>query len=137
MQPVKTKLACQYARLKTDQLCENLMYYARSILRKNKTTLLTWPTDIKIEIKVFELYYKIILHVQSLIEKDTTLERDMELLVSESNFNVKMGIVYRSERKRIVRSQLHLIDKVTALLQRWNSPISKAQFNAQVLDKTD
>ncbi len=61
----------------------------------------------------------------------------MELLGSEKNFNVKMGIVYRSERKRIVRSQIHLVDKVTALLQRCASPISKTEFNATVLDKTD
>jgi hypothetical protein len=83
------------------------------------------------------MYRRILIYLKQVLEEDTTLERDMELLVSESNFNVKMGIVYRSERKRIIRSQLHLIDKVTALLQRCNSPISKAEFNAYVLDKTD
>jgi hypothetical protein len=82
------------------------------------------------------MYKRILIYLKQVLEEDTTLERDMELLESESNFNVKMGIVYRSERKRIIHSQLHLLTHVTVLLQRCTAPISKTQFNAKVLEQT-
>ena len=51
-----------------------------------------------------EMYKKFIYYVQTLIEDETSLEQDEELLSSELNWNIKMAIVYRSDRKRIVRS---------------------------------
>ena len=47
-----------------------------------------------------------------------------------------MGIVYRSERKRIIRSQINLVYKVQQVLLKCANPMSKPEFNKLVLEKT-
>ena len=49
---------------------------------------------------------------------------------------MKMGILYRSERKRIIRSQCDLIYKVEQVLLKCASPMTKTEFNKLVLEKT-
>jgi hypothetical protein len=48
-----------------------------------------------------------------------------------------MGIVYRSERKRILRSQLHLVQVIKSLLDKCAAIKTKMQFNELVLEKTE
>jgi len=46
------------------------------------------------------------------IEFKSKLEEDLDLLKGELPWSVRMAVVYRSERKKIVRNQIRLIDKV-------------------------
>jgi|688.fasta_scaffold2612139_1 hypothetical protein len=48
-----------------------------------------------------------------------------------------MGIVYRAERKRIVRSQIHLINLIINVVTSCANPLSKQEFNGIVLNKTE
>ena len=79
--------------------------------------MLTKPRDCLFEVYVFGIYKQILEHVQGTLENNTSLEKDQELLAEEINWNVKMAIVYRVERKKIIRSQLNLIEKVLAELK--------------------
>lgn len=71
----------------------------------------TKVTDLATERRVFDLYKRIVLHVLKRLESKTTLEEDLQLLCSEEldDWKMRTAIVYRSERKKILHSQLHLI----------------------------
>lgn len=122
--PFRKKMLCQYARLKTDQLSDKLLYFLRSVLRPHADTLLTRPTSIEMELAVFSKYNQVLAYLLQLLEEDTTLEQDLKLMEHEKNFNMLMGIVYRSERKRIIHSQIHLVHMVTAILTACQSPLT-------------
>jgi hypothetical protein len=112
----KNLVESQYARLKTDQLSDKLLYFIRSLHRNTQKAHITRPIDVGSEEKVIKKYIKVIEHLKDQLEKETTLEQDLELLESEQNFQIKIGIVYRSENKRIIRSQLHLANKIHSVL---------------------
>ena len=63
------------------------------------------------ERKVLELYKKVLIHVLQHTESKSTLEEDLQLLCSEelTDWKLRMCVIYRSERKKILHSQLHLI----------------------------
>lgn len=42
-----------------------------------------------------EMYKKFVYYVKNLLEEDITLETDDELMRAETNWNIKMAIVYR------------------------------------------
>ena len=133
--PRRKKTQSQYARLKTDQLCNNLLYIIRANLKQ--ADLLTRPKNVQAEIKVMNMYKNIVTYLSKQLEDETTLEKDNELLVQEKNWNIKMGILYRAERKRIVRSQIHLINQVISIVTSCLNPLSKQEFNSIVLNKTE
>lgn len=92
--------------------------------------LLSRPTNVLVELSVIKMYRSILLYVQSQLEEDTTLEQDLDLLKVEGNFYRKMAIVYRSERKKIVRNQLSLITWLIEILRTVSKEtLSKTQFN--------
>ena len=62
--PYHTKMHCQYARLKTDQLSDKLVYTIRKMLRSNTTDFLTKPTEIEVEVRVMEMYRKVLGYLQ-------------------------------------------------------------------------
>ena len=68
--------------------------------------------DLDQERKVLELYKKILIFVLRKTEAITTLEYDLQLLCSEdqlTDWQMRFAVIYRSERKKILHSQLHLI----------------------------
>ena len=72
----------------------------------------TKVTDLVVERKMLELYKNLMIHVLKNIEKKTTLEEDIDLLCSDelTDYQMRFAVIYRSERKKIIHSQLHLID---------------------------
>ena len=74
--------------------------------------MLTRPRDLFFEVFVFSIYLKVLEYVKVGIEMKTTLEKDLELLKTDLDWKLRMVIVYRVERKKIIRSQLRLIEKV-------------------------
>lgn len=113
-----TKNLCQIFRLKNDQICDVLVHYLRSVCRerflsKNKTLLdimpqhliMTRPRDIFYEMFVFGYYKNVVDYVKRALDLKSTLEMDIELLKSSDlSWHKRMAIVYRSERKKIVRN---------------------------------
>ncbi len=71
---------------------------------------------------IFELYVftydlHILRFVQSEQSKVSTLEEDMALLRDEAiEFEMRMAVTYRSERKKILRSQIALVMKTIDVL---------------------
>ena len=74
--------------------------------------MLTRPRDLFFEVFVFSMYLKVLEYVKVGMEMKTTLEKDLQLLKTDLDWKLKMVIVYRVERKKIIRSQLRLIEKV-------------------------
>lgn len=74
--------------------------------------MLTRPRDLFFEVFVFSMYLKVLEYVKVGMEMKTTLEKDLELLKTDLDWKLRMVIVYRVERKKIIRSQLRLIEKV-------------------------
>lgn len=71
----------------------------------------TKVTDLEEERTVLRLYHKTLVHILKHFEAKTTLQQDLELLCSEelSDWKMRFVLIYRSERKKIIHSQLHLI----------------------------
>ena len=71
------------------------------------------------ERRVFELYKSILIYILADLEKQTTLQQDLELLGSEdlTNWQMKIAVIYRSERKKIIHAQLHLVTWMQHVLQ--------------------
>ena len=74
--------------------------------------MLTKPRDLFYEVFTFSFYKNVLEYVKLGMEMKSSLEKDQELLKQDMDWNLRMAIVYRSERKKIIRSQLHLIEKV-------------------------
>lgn len=71
----------------------------------------TKVTDLDMERRVFDLYKRFLIYILKRFEAETTLEQDMILLNSDelTDWKMRTAIIYRSERKKILHSQLHLI----------------------------
>ena len=85
---------------------------------------MTRPTNLFFEMYVFNLYLMCLNYLQNDLNMVSTLENDMELLARGENgctkkpidFELRMAVVYRSEKKKILRSQIALIKKVISVL---------------------
>ena len=71
----------------------------------------TQVRDLDVERRVFDLYKRLLVHVLKKVEAKTTLEQDMLQLASDdlTDWQMRVAIIYRSERKKILHSQLHLV----------------------------
>ena len=71
----------------------------------------TVVTDLEEERTVLRLYHKALVHILKHFEAQTTLEQDLEQLCSDelTDWKMRFVLIYRSERKKIIHSQLHLI----------------------------
>ena len=78
----------------------------------------TRVTDLDEERTVLKLYHKTLLHLLKHYEAQTTLEQDLDELSSPelSDWKMRFALIYRSERKKIIHSQLHLISWLEHLL---------------------
>lgn len=75
------------------------------------------------EIYVFKFYLEILNFVKATMTRNkSTLEEDLDLLEEGPDrpvmgFTLRMAIMYRSEKKKIIYSQIHLIQKVLSILR--------------------
>jgi len=126
-----------------DQICEVMIAVLRSVCKKsffniqsrknaiNKTStnfvrklLISRPTTILYEQFVMTYYLQVCNFIQLQMNKVSTLEQDLEMLKRGEpghpgqplEFRVRMAVVYRSEKKKILRSQINLIQKVQHVL---------------------
>lgn len=90
-----------------------------------KRILLTRPTNLFYERYVFSFYLQVLRYIADKLEQKATLEEDLELLsrgepgnpLPAISFELRMAVVYRSEKKKIIRSQINLIQKVSTVLK--------------------
>lgn len=95
-----------------------LLFAADGKLTENKEVF-THASDLEKEKEILAAYQKIIEHVLHKAEETTTLQQDLELIVStEMSTNMRYVLIYRSERKKIIHSQLHLITFLQRVLVR-------------------
>ena len=85
--------------------------------------LLTRPTNLFFEMYVFNYYQQVLVHINDQMNKVSSLEDDLELLREAPDkkpisWTFRMAVVYRSEKKKILRSQLNIIKKVNTVLER-------------------
>ena len=129
-------------RLKKNQICEVLISYLRTFCKKSffaeqmsrdpewqgpqKRLLITRPTNLKYELYCFKYYLQIVHFLSDHFSRVATLEEDLELLTSgepgsalpQIPFQLRMAVVYRSEKKKILRSQENLVRKIIEVLKR-------------------
>lgn len=91
----------------------------------NKRILLTRPTNLFYEQYIFSFYLQVLKYVMDQLNNVATLEQDFELLdrgepgnpLPPISFEMRMAVVYRAEKKKIIRSQINLIQKVLQVLR--------------------
>ena len=68
---------------------------------------------------MFTKYLLVLNYLRDNLYKLSTLEKDQELLSSKEPmcWMYRMAIVYRSEKKLILQSQIHIIGKVLSILE--------------------
>lgn len=88
-------------------------------LSREEALNFTKVADLNEERKVASMYKELLLHVLKIAEYKTTLAQDMELLSSEdlNDWKMRFAVIYRSERKKIIHSQLHVIDWIINVLR--------------------
>lgn len=95
---------------------------------------MTKPTNLFYEMYVFNFYQQTLTFIQDQLNKLSTLEEDLELLKDKPgkqlNWQYRMAVVYRSEKKKILRSQINIIKKVNSVLQNVESTLIQKGFDA-------
>ena len=148
----------QEIRLKVDQLNEVLLCYIRSCLKeeflrqnpkiKHHEILITRVTNLDFESLCLAKYEEMIDFFVSNTERHSTLEADQELLSFgqpgsnphkafvdlKLSTNQRFAVIYRSERKKILRSQLFLIAWMRSLLEQSYKVRSLLSVNAPRAD---
>ena len=112
--------------LKNNQLNVVLLAYLRSLLKKayygaktEDVVRLTRVTDLKFELYCLEFYEQLVNHLVETYEQFSTLEHDMDLLSKPfDSYYRKMAVLFRSERKKIIRSQRTVVRFVIKLIQK-------------------
>lgn len=110
----------QEIKLKSNQLNEALISYLRIMIKeeyfninrgtKGKGILISQPVDLHYEIHCLEKYLEMMEVVLNQLQTMSTLDQDISLLNDPSVLgSTRMAIVYRSERKKILDSQIKLI----------------------------
>ena len=79
-----------------------------------RKVLLTVPKNLSYERYVMMFYRGILEFLKARDEKETTLIEDLDLLVEGPDkpvmsFQLRMAITFRSDQKKIVESQIHII----------------------------
>ena len=95
------------------------MCYLRSLKSKNLCKL----CDLELEIWVLTQYQDT---VQKHIDvQKSSLEDDQKLLEGELDFEIRMAVVYRSEKKKILRSQLMMVKYLLDVLKKTQEDASR------------
>ena len=96
--------------------------------------MLSEPVDIQFETYVLQFYREIVKGFSKAAEKMTTLEVDLAMLAGQTNVKMELtaeqrfAVIYRSERKQILRSQLELAEFLLQLLNKVSKPCSDKAF---------
>jgi len=87
-------------------ICRERFFLENKPLLDIKPThiILTRPRDLFYEAYVFRGYKAVLEFVKLDIEFKSKLEDDLELLKGDLKWHVRMAVVYRVERKKIVRN---------------------------------
>lgn len=114
----------QTIRLKRDQFNCFLMAYIRDLLQhsyyqgREQKVLLTKAEDLDFEHACLSIYHGFITNLASQKQYTTTIEEDEELLkTSKDNFRLTMALFYRIDRKKLLRSQLELIELLLGIIE--------------------
>lgn len=108
--------------------------------------MLTKPKDLDYELFIFKKYEGLLAHLLARKEyrSGTTLEEDLQLLRTGGlDYMRRMAIVYRSEKKKILHSNIDLCQYVIRLLRdlidrqiAQKGPVSLAEFTQMVKERT-
>ena len=124
--------------LKHDQLNLTLIAYLRSLLKQQfypkvnqlisntnamqniflmQEVMISTPTDLLYEKHVLDHYLQILAFIGKKINDTTTLDEDLEMLEKGTlSNNMRMAITYRSEQKKIIKSQINIVSKTLEVL---------------------
>jgi len=105
-----------FAKINGDKLHEKTM---------SKRILLTRPTNLFYEQYIFSYYLQIVRFIRDQLYRVATLEEDFELLqrgepgndLEPIDFEFRMAVVYRAEKKKILLSQINLVQKIVQILR--------------------
>lgn len=125
-------------RFGKDQINDLLLCYLRSMCSKvyaedrpkssSKSISLSRPRRLLFEIYIFEKYLSILEYLQTELAKVSTLENDIEILNDANiSFEMRQVVTYRAEKKRILRSQIHLVKKVLDVLNNAEATLKKTK----------
>ena len=139
----------QEIRFKRDQINEIFTAYLRAMCKKSffagkdaqseadtKSILMTQPTNLLFETHVFKYYQQALEHIQTEMYKVSTLEEDLELLKDSPDrrsptYTFRMAVLYRSEKKKILKSQLHIVSKVLSVLQNVEMTLTAKELGSE------
>ena len=110
-------------RFKTDQICQIALGYFRLQCKKaflaepgfdKQKVLLTKPYNMKYERFCVNMYIALLKLLHANLEKSNSLEDDQLTLKSSTlEWTTKMSLLYRIEKKKIIRNQLDLCELIT------------------------
>lgn len=84
---------------------------------KDLNIVLTKPKNVDYEIFIFEKYVGLMNYLKAMKESKHTLEQDLDNLSrNEMTYQQKFATVYRCEKKKIIRSNIDLAQKVLSVL---------------------
>lgn len=125
----------QEVRFKTNQFCSMLHAYLRSTCKTKffqgqlqsqafQRILLTKPVNLYYERYCAKYYEDLLEFLKANLEKQASLEQDLETLRSDKSdlsWASRMALTYRAEKKKIIRSQIHLIGWIKRILKEIES----------------
>lgn len=109
------------------------------------SVLLTKPRDLDYELFIFKKYEGLMRHLLEKKERRTgaTLEEDLlTLKQTDLDYMRRMAIVYRTEKKKILRTQIDLCEYVIRILkallfkQATRESITLSEFHKICMEKT-
>lgn len=120
-------------------------YYSR-MTKSGVTVLLTKPKDLEYELFIFKKYEGLMRHLLTKKEQrsGTTLEEDLALLKGKEDLGYmrRMAVVYRSEKKKILKTQIDLSEYVITVIKGlirkkiFQEQITQEEFHKLCMEKT-
>ena len=93
--------------------------------------MLSTPTDLLYEKHVFETYLALLNVIYTKMTSETTLEDDLNLLQSgDLSWDMAMAVTYRSEKKKIIKSQMNIVQKTIDVLTCISDVLITEELNA-------
>ena len=138
----------QEIRLKKHMFNGVLLAYLRSVQKYTffpkdspfqKRILLTKALDLDFEISVMNSYHDIVQFYFKKAQKKTSLEEDIKILESmtaddPSTFRKKMCIIFRKEKKEILKSHVNLANFIISILEKAKELQKKLTHGEKIAD---
>ena len=117
--------------------------HRHAIPQNSSLKSLATPLSTQHELEVLELYLQLLIEIKTHLFRETTLDEDLDIMrqlneTQNADWQMKMAMVYRIQRKIICESQFTIIQKAIRVLQGKESvlqetePESVARANAEV-----